>query len=389
MALDLALRVRAGGLRPGSFVLAVGAVAVFVPMVALSDYWVTSPTSDSAVLVLTIISVAYLADAVTAPSRAAPDGSVAAITAVIAVMLRPTMAVFATATIVIVVIVVWRAGRRGRVLALALPATLTVLAGTVTTLRDVILSGWLQYPLSVFAFDVPWRAADPTQFRVPTLGAARDPENLWTAAEGWGWVGAWAGRLPRQWETYEFAALALAALVLMVLAVRTRVVLRGRALLLVMTPSIVAVGFWWIATPPSFRFIWGPLFAMAAVPAGWFLWRLTLPATGRPVLRRGLLMLTALGVAVPIAGVVAFSAIARLDPSMLTEQRTWNVGVEIPYAVAPVVDVPVQEQTLSSGLTVLIPTGSDQCWLNYPLCTAQVANSVSLRGVGIQEGFLP
>ncbi|MCF8526188.1 MAG: hypothetical protein K9G24_01760 [Candidatus Nanopelagicales bacterium] len=391
MALDLGLRVRCGRMRAGSYVLAVGTASAFVPMVALSDYWVTSPTSDSAVLVLSIVSAAYLADAVTAPTRAAPDGAVAAVTAVLAVMLRPTMAVFAATTVMVVLMVVWRTRRAGRRvwLVLVLTSTLAVFAAIVTTLRDVILSGWLQYPLSVFAFAVPWRAPDPTQFRVPTLGAARDLEDLWAAAEGWGWVAAWFGRLPRQWETYEFAALALAAIVLMVLASRSRVALRTRPLLLVMVPSATAFAFWWVATPPSYRFIWGPLFTLAAIPAGWALWRLTLPGAGAPAVRGRWQWITVLSVALPIAMVVGFSAVTRFDVSGLTEQRTWTLGIEIPYAVAPVIDVPVAEQTLPSGLTVLVPTESDQCWLNYPLCTAQIDGLVSLRGTGIQEGFLP
>jgi hypothetical protein len=393
MAVDLWLRSRSRRLGPGFFVLAVGAAATLVPMVALSDYWVTSPTSDSAVLVLSVVSAAYLADAAAAPRLAAASGSVAIVLAVMAVLLRPTMAVYAAVTLAVAVLLIRRARRSGRRTgstgALLLVGAFAAVAATVITARDVILSGWLQYPLSVVAFDVPWRAADPTQYRVPTLGAARDPGNLWEAAEGWGWVPAWIGRLPSQWETFEFAALAVVALVLLVLAARAESGLRARALLLVLLPSLVAVLFWWVATPPSFRFIWGPLFCLGAVPAGWSLWRLARRRPRSPKAVDQVHWLAAVGVAVPVAAVVLVSAVARFDPSGLTEERSWDLGVSIPYAVAPVVVVPVQERALATGLTVLLPTDSDQCWLNYPLCTAQISDSVSLRGDGIQDGFLP
>ena len=58
VVLDLVIRGRARRLTPGFFILAVGLVAALVPMIALADYWVTSPTQDSAVLMLTVIAVA-------------------------------------------------------------------------------------------------------------------------------------------------------------------------------------------------------------------------------------------------------------------------------------------------------------------------------------------
>lgn len=393
MVLDLWLRARARQLGPGFFVLAVGAAAVLIPMVALSDYWVTSPTSDSAVFVLSVVSAGYLADAAGSRRGASASGAVAIVTATMTVLLRPTMAVYALVVVVVVAALVFRArrsgSRRGSRAALLLAGSFAAVAGVVVTARDIVLSGWLQYPLSLVAFDVPWRAADPTQFRVPTLGAARDPEDLWAAAEGWGWVPAWISRLPAQWETYAFVALALVAAALLLAAARWGTPLRLRALGAVLLPSLVAVLFWWVATPPSFRFIWGPLFCVAAVPAGWSLWRLGRGPTTRPVAARRVRWLTTVGVAVPVSAVVLVSAATRFDPAGLTEERSWDLGVRIPYAVAPVVDVPVEEMTLPSGLTVLLPTQSDQCWLNYPLCTAQIADSVSWRGDGIQDGFLP
>lgn len=392
MALDLALRARLRRRGPGFFVLCVSVAALFVPMVALSDYWVTSPTSDSAVFVLTMVSAAYLVDAVADPRRVGPRGSVAVVTAVLAVMLRPTMAVFAAATLAAVLVLAWRFRRVGGLRqshgpALALAGAFGAVAALVMSARDVVLSGWLQYPLSLVPVDVPWRAADPTQFRVPTLGAARDPQGLWAAAEGWDWVGGWIARLPSQWETYEFALLSLVAVLSLVVAGRVGASLRVRALLLAITPSLLTVAFWWLVTPPSFRFIWGPLFAIAAVPAGWALWCIRRSAGSSSAVR--LEWLAVLGVVLPIVLVSAFSAAFRFDATDVTEERTWRLGVSVPYSVAPVADAPVTGLTLPSGLAVLVPTESDQCWANYPLCTAQIAETVRLRGDSLADGFLP
>ncbi len=394
LALDLSMRALDRRKGVGFFVLVVGSAAALVPMVALSDYWVTSPTSDSAVLILSVVSAAYLADAVSGERWGVSAIGVAVGTAVLTVMLRPTMAVFAGATVLVAWLVAHQRTRyrrteeraRLRIVAM-LCGAFSLTAAMVVALRDIILSGWLQYPLSLISLDVPWKAADPTQFRVPTLGAARDPEDLWVAAEGWGWVPAWLARLPQQWEPYDLLLLALVALVLTLVAMKAPVAFRGRALLAVMAPSVVSVGFWWVLTPPAFRFIWGPLFLVGALPAGWSLWRLS-RAKG-PWARSRVLGMTTIGLSAPVVVVVIVSAVFRFDADGLTEQRTWSLGVEIPYVVAPVVDAPTRVVTLDSGLTVLTPTLSDQCWTKYPLCSPQVAGSVRFAGDGIQDGFLP
>lgn len=389
---DLGLRARRGRLTAGFYVLAVGLAAALVPMVALSDYLVASPTSDTAVLAMSLVVTAYLSDAVSSDRRWLANGSVAAVVSVGIVMLRPTMVVFAVAVVAVLLVRGWHrratAWGPGSWPTVVLVSVFVILAGAVTVARDVVISGWLQYPLSVLSFDVPWRAVDPTDVRVPTLGAARDPSDLWAAAQGWGWVGSWISRLPSQWETYEFALLAVAAACFLILAAtRARSGLRLRALLLATTPSAIAVLFWWAFTPPSFRFAWGPLFTTAAVPLGWALWRLASGgvAPGRAAWR----WVAVAGLSMPVLAVTCFSAVARFDPSEVTEARTWRLGVSIPYAVAPIAIPAVTESTLASGVTITAPTASDQCWTVYPLCSPMVPPTLRLRGEDIQSGFLP
>ena len=383
---DLILRGRSRTL--GTYVLIVGAVVVAVPMVALDDYWITSPTSDSSVFILTMVAVAYLADGLAkakhSPAKAGSDLLVALVLAVLTVTLRPLMAVFALAMLAVVVYVQLSKSPRtgwpglpGR--AWALWVGLAAALAAVQSARDYLLSGWLQYPLSLWPFDVPWRAPDPVWNRTPTLGAARDPSDLWAATEGYAWIGPWVGRLPSQWEAYLLALLLIAAVIGLFTA---RGSLRLRVLVLALIPVITVDLLWFLVSPPSFRFAWGPLFALGVIPLA-----AALQTWGRarsPKLQATPVTLAALAV----LAVTVVTALWRSDPQTRTTAIEWRLGgLAISLPATPITEAPVIRRTLDSGLTVLIPTESDQCWDNYPLCTAQLEATVSLRGEDIVDGF--
>lgn len=390
VAVDLVLRALARKSSPGLYVLLVGVVAAWIPMVALSDFWVTSPSQDSAVLALTIVCAAYLADACFGRNVVA-NGAVALTAGISLVMIRSTMAVFVLAVLTVLAVVIFRHRRdywsRSAVFTGLFLLTLALIAATVLALRDYLLSGWLQYPLSIHAFNVPWRAADPEGLRLATLGFARDPANIWDSVTGWGWVGPWIARLPQEWAFAEFCALALVAIVTCVLAFRGRVSApRWRVIFLAMFPSALAIAVWWTTSPPAFRFAWGPLFTLAAIPIGATLWFFTRDRHAESG-REQLILVCA---AIPVLAVTLYSAVARLDTASIAQDRDWNLaGLTIPYAVTPVVDAPVTTITLGSGLIVMSPTQSDQCWDNYPLCTPQVDTSLRLRTDSLGGGFLP
>ncbi|MDQ5975660.1 MAG: hypothetical protein QG661_2869, partial [Actinomycetota bacterium] len=276
MAADAALRLLARRHGVGTYVMLVGLVAAWVPLVALADYWVTSPTSDSAVLVLTVVACGYLSDAVAGGRSWLASGAVSFVVSLVLVSMRPLMGFFAATVLLVLVVRAVVVRRRqsqgtGSAVVWTMIALAAVTVAAVQTLRDYLLSGWLQYPLAVLPFDVAWRAPDPSDATRATLGTARDPSGLWSAADGWAWVPSWFGRLPSQWETYAVLALLAAAVGAVVVArVLTGRWLR-RAVLLAMVPSAVTVVVWWLATPPSFRFVWGPLFMLACVPLGWAL----------------------------------------------------------------------------------------------------------------------
>lgn len=392
VSIDLVLRSVERRIGTGFFVLVAGVVAAWVPMVALADYWVTSPTQDSAVLFVTMAAAAYLADSMRGGRSWVADAGVAAVLALLLVLLRPTMLAFALGLLGVVALRAWRrpaAGAPRLGLTMGVFSIFALVTAGAATARDYLLSGWLQYPLSVLAFDVPWRADDPSSNRSATLGFHRNPNDLWEAAQSWGWIGPWLGRLPTYWETYLVATGVLVAAVVIVLAVRASGPAgRWRAMTACLAPSLFMVAVWWLATPPSFRFAWGPLFTCVTIPIGWSLWVLASRAPDVGGARKWS-SLVAAGVAVPIVLVTAYSGVARFDWASITADRRWTLGVSIPYGVAPVPSAAVTESLLTSGLRILTPISTEQCWWTYPLCTPQVATTIAPRGPSLAEGLLP
>lgn len=393
MATDLVLRLIEGRKGAGTFVLLVAVLAGWVPLVGLSDYWVTSPTSDPAVMVFSLVSIAYLADAFSHRRYLSLNAGVALAAALLAFSMRPTTAVFLGAVALVVVLYVWWVRRsNGNAVRLGFPAVVGAIGASLVAVqatRDYLLSGWLLYPLSLMSFDVPWRALDPVNTRASTLGVARDPENYLEAAQGWSWVPGWFTRLPLQWEFAEFVALAICAVVAGAWARQvTGAPVLSRRLALLTLPSAVAVLAWWVASPPTFRFVWGPLFGLAIAPLGWFMALLARPphdAANRPVLPAA-----AAGSAVALSIIVVYCVGFRLDTHAVTEARQFRVGaISVGYSIAPVPLPATREVAPSPGLALKVPIPSDQCWGVYPLCTPLIESAVSLRGPSIQDGFKP
>jgi len=378
MGLDLALRFLQREKSAGRYVLAVGSAVVLFTMLPLADYWVISPTQDASALVLVVMASAYLSEAL---SRRAwvPAAATAIAIAVAAILIRSTMLAFAGTLALVVVTLAIRRRRQVEPGALRraamLSASLTVLALSLAAGRDYFLSGWWQYPLSVLPFDVEWRAPDATAERLATLGAARDPANLWEAAQSWTWLGAWWTRALTAWEFYAVISLVLAGVIAVVVAKPPR------AVFLALAPSVVASVFWFVLTPPSFRFAWGPLFTIGTVAIGWSTWQ----ASKR---YRSINHATVLGVSAVALLAVTITAAIRIDygaPTQLREAR----GLPISYSVTPVVEVDAVDVRLPSGLVALVPTDGDQCWARFPLCTPQLRESLRYRGLTLQEGLLP
>lgn len=398
LMLDLAIRWTRGRRTAGAYVLLVGAVVALVPMVTFSDYWVTSPTSDSCVLALTLVCNAYLVDALWHEADRARNATTAFVLGVVLVSLRPIMAVFVVSLVIALVLrhLHERRGSSGAApearvpgrLIWGLAAGIAVLIALVQSARDFLLSGWLQYPLSIHAFDVAWRVPNPASNRAATLGAARDPQRLWEAATGWDWIPAWLARLPAQWETYVLALLLGTAVVALVLASRTGG-LRLRVIALAVAPSAVTTLVWFLLTPPSFRFAWGPVFSLGVIPLACALFVLSRsPRT--TALTRLATPAVLIGSAAVVLAVVGYSSVVRLHPGAGTEAHEVGIGaLHTTVALAPIPEPATRTMQLAGGLAVRFPIPTDQCWAVYPLCTAQLEGSVVMRGTSLQDGFQP
>ena len=390
---DFVIRLRAPKRSAGTYVMGFGILVAFVPMTALSDYWVTSPSQDSAVLFLTVAASGYLTDLVfRARDRVSNAATVFAL-AVTLVLFRPTMVVFGLFALFVVVVVLWRARIHFRHfrLGLGVAAALGLFAAVSAALRDYFLSGWLQFPLSILAFNVPWRATDPTWNREATLGYHRDPASMWNSIEGWEWVAPWFSRLPSQWESYLVIAGVLCLIVLVVITLWAGVI-KGRSVMLIalaMLPSLAMVLFWWFATPPAFRFAWGPIFTTLTIPAGVLVWllasrsRRASQSTGHPQVWRSL---NAALVSIPVVLVVVFSFAFRLNIDSMSQEQNWSLGIR--YSVTPIVSPESVQRTLESGLEIQVPVDSGLCWQTFPLCTGQIEETVRMRGSELQDGFL-
>ena len=389
VVLDLLLRTWEKRLGPAFFVLLIGLLATLVPLVALSDYWVTSPTQDAAVLALSLVLAAYLVEGIRERESRLASFAVVTLVGIELVSIRTTMAAFSVTAVVIVSLLLTRSDERQRRWpTVFLVAGLGAATFVVSLVRDYVLSGWLLFPLSVFAFDVPWRAADPATERLATLGYHRDPDNLWSSIEGWSWLSPWLGDRLTQWETYEFLGMALVAGLLVVLARRTaRSRMALRSMMLAMLPSIVGVAAWFLTSPPSYRFIWGPLFTVAAIPIGLALWAILDKPSISPARSRKIIAGTSAIICAPILLVAIYSSIARLSIDSMTEDRSWNLGVSIPYRVAPLPEVGVRTEQTYSGLELIVPIATEQCWGRFPLCTPRPVSTLEARGLGIDAGF--
>jgi hypothetical protein len=364
--------------KPGDYVALVSIILFLIPMLWMVDFWITSPAQDFATGALAVASAGYFVNALMA-YRAGDhrefhvDVRITIVLIGTTLLFRSTMVLWAVGMVIVVGILCWRM-RRGSVWFLIVVGAVVA---AVVSARDFVLSGWLQYPLSIAPLPVSWRAPDPTPLREATLGYHRDPSDLWGSVSGYDWVGPWFARLPDYWETYLFIVLAVAAVVLWLLGRKSasRNIPLG-VLALALTPSVIAIAGWFLASPPSFRFAWGMWFSLWGILIGLALWRLPLQALRRSAVWAG---------AGSLVGVVIVATAVKFADTDLTQKVLTPAGITI--AVAPFPQPDIEARTSSAGLEYLNPVTTDQCWDVYPLCTPSPAPELRFRGDGIEFGF--
>jgi len=386
VAVELFLRVSARRLSWGTYVLVIGVGAVSLPVIGMADSLVTSPTSDTSVLLLAIVSAAYFCDLLEKRGHLAPRLSVVIVTTALAVALRPTMLIFAAGMALAIIVVLATRHQFGHlnIRFWTMSGLWLGALGTIQIVRDYVLSGWLIYPLSIFGWDVPWLARDPVNLREATLAAARNPldPDGYQVAHSWNWLVPWLQRLPSQWETwFLLVAFVISALSFVWTQLHGRNLLSIRLLAVALFPSLAAIIAWFVASPPSFRFAWGPIFLVPIIVIAWS-W-LNLPR------RTHMQAFTMVAVSLALLGVTTYSMLFR---NQLAERNTTSfvtIGpLSIGYSIAPLPNVPTAERTMELGLVVQEPIVGDQCWSNYPLCTIFMGDKIGLLGEDIAEGFV-
>ena len=386
---DLGLRWSEKRPRPGVWMLTLGLTVAAFPLIAIADFWVTSPTSDSAVLLLTLVASAYLVDAVV--DRSGADASVSIVVVTLAVAMRPTMLVFAGGVVTTLAIAgfrsrcfkdTWKGYVRGGIAS----GILALVIGGLQLARDWFLSGWLIYPLSALPLDVPWRSPDPLPFREATLAAARNPlaPDQYQVAHSWEWIGPWVTSRWMMWETY----LLLALLLLGVLAWRLfrpyneRIV--RKVLLSLWFPSALAIVAWLLFSPPSYRFAWGPLFVFGIAPLAAMLTAKQGP-TGTSLHKSQWIVRTC---SISVVSLIAITLTARTEFNSIDSARSWKIAnLSIPYSVAPQSVVKTTSLNTDGGVAVQIPIEGDQCWATYPLCSPLPTPTLRFLGDDLESGF--
>jgi hypothetical protein len=392
VAVELFLRIRSRKWSWGTFTLIAGVAGTLIPLIAIADFWVTSPTSDTAILLLTLVAVAYLCDYFGSRLDRALNCSVVLVAITIMIALRPTMVFFSATTLLVLALAEFIRTRQGSVSntsrGFIAAGVLALALGGLQIARDYVLSGWLMFPLSLHKFNVSWAASDPVNIRDATLAAARDysTKDGWQTAHSWEWIPLWFSRLWSQWETYFFILGCLLAIAALVAAHVAGKRLAPRRLIACMLPSIVAVIAWFTVSPPSYRFIWGPLFTIFLIPLGYGL--AALHRSDARISTRTAPLVLAASCAVLLV-VTGFSAFARNQASTISESREFQLGgVSLNYTVAPLPVVATQDLGMSTGLVVRTPVSGDQCWNVYPLCTFNPESALGLRGSDLQDGFM-
>ena len=349
--------------RVGALVLAAGIFAIYPPMIAMADAWVISPTSDTAVLALTLAAVSTLAPTVRSGRLTTERVLLIVSPLAVAAAMRPQAWLMFAAVLAVLVIVHFRlclkAERAGIPALLAAALIPPALIAAVGFARDALLSGWWLYPINRFPLPVEWRAADTAALLSSTLGIARDPGPAYQqAAQGYNWLIPWALRLPQTWEFWLLIGLTAAGATLVVASL-----VHGNAnlkrLLLAVFPGVLASLVWVLLTPPSFRFGWGPLFSTVALIFGWG-W---------------------------VANRWADRWIAGVGGGLILAAAVVTGASRMPVWPTAVPEVPTNQVRITDDLVILSPAQGDQCWGTFPLCTPAPADALRLRGVDWTSGF--
>lgn len=363
--IDIAMRLASNRRKSVGTKILLASLAFFVaPMIGMVDYWVISPTFDTPVAILTFMSVAALADCLTARRIQSTDITIALLTLGIAASMRQHYwFLFAFTAVTLLWVVYRRAGGRERLL-YWIGIVFSFVIFVVMIARDYILSGWVMYPYKTVSFNVDWIAPDPSELISATKLWARSPTPAYQqAGDGWGWVRPWLGANLTSWV---FIGILVALVVALVLLFISRRFWRPRSLMALLVPQLLFLATWFFAGAPHVRYVWAPLLLLGILPLAWA-WQ-SLGTQGK--LSETLSRLATLAISVELIAAVVLTALV-----------VWpRLAVDVP-------DIQVETVPLNSTIDLLIPQGTDQCWDNFPVCSGMPSEGLTPRGSKITEGF--
>ncbi|MFM8896970.1 MAG: hypothetical protein ACKOE2_16780, partial [Actinomycetales bacterium] len=252
-ATDLGLRLADGDRgamrQPGFYVLGIS-LLISLPFIAGNPgYWLTSPSPDTASLLMTVVAGAYLADALA--DREPAWTQVALVTAALAASIRTQLWVFVAAVVA----------------ALLVRAYLG---------RSADRPWWRPAPYA--PMPVSWRVTDTTAVREWLLAWARSPgTDPAQTLSSWDWFWPWVQTSVNDWAIRGAVGLLGLALAVL-LALRWNLsspgpqagAISGRACGLALAAPILTVLVWFF-TAPDPRFAWGAILLVGAIPAGFAL----------------------------------------------------------------------------------------------------------------------
>ncbi len=348
----------------GTKILVIGLGVFVAPMIWMSDYWVTSPTFDTPVAILTFVSVAALADVLTSDRMRGADVVSALIPMAIAASMRQHYWFLFAFFALILLWIVLRRRTVGVKTVFWLSTTASTVLFFVMLVRDFILSGWVLYPYKIFSFNVDWVAPDPVTLIEAAKLWSRSPTPAYQQmGDGWAWVRPWLGANLVSW-----VFLAILGCLILVLATFfvTRKVWRPRALFVIVAPLILFLLIWFFLGAPHVRYSWAPLLLIGAIPLAWA-WQSIEVNQGQAL---HLMNVAQVVIGIELIMVVVVSSTVAL-PRLAT--------------VMPV--IAVEKVPLSKTVDLIVPQGTDQCWSNFPVCSGFPAAGLTLRGDTIVEGF--
>jgi hypothetical protein len=237
-------------------------------------------------------------------------------------------------------------------------------------LRGVVLSGYPFYPSSAFALPVDWRVPREIADSIAHFGRswARLPHASFGETDGIHWTVPWFGMAIR--NRVDFQIPALFSLAGLVLALKHGT-FKNLSRFWLLVPSLGGLVFWFLLAP-AFRFGEAAIWATAAC-LGSVALQLLLPAMSQIQKWAVLLGIAAIGI---------WCSYPR------TLYRVYFRPLLEVHGFSQIPEVPTVPYHLSSGLTVNVPTTTNQCWNADLPCSPDFLDELRLRrDANLRWGF--